>query len=262
MAQLEQVLHQFHEDLERAGHLLRLIKEFRRFAGSKPPVEVTDGTVAWLEASDLADVAPAVRTDLPILAGSILLYVCGRFEYFAREIVVALADEAAAQVSEYADLPDKLRAELKHKTLEVAQSPSRFGFTSPDAEQMLIALGQNLGGAGSVGAVTISSRVLSITESNMNSNTLVEVLKRVGVIDVWTDLGKQAPLKSYLSIGNDKESMLEAKVRLDSMMKDRNGVAHPTGANTFPDPDQVLESVAFLRVLSQVIIDVVRVPRQ
>nr|BFE53723.1 hypothetical protein GCM10017745_71500 [Saccharothrix mutabilis subsp. capreolus] len=254
-------LDQFHADLQRANHLLRLIKEFRRFAGSDVPAEIREGTVAWSEAADLADAAPHVRTDLPVLSGSILLYICGRFEHFVRELVVALADDMAAKASTYHALPDRLRNELRVKTLEVAQNPSRFGYSSTEAEQLVIGLAENLTGSNDVEGVSISSRVLSITETNMNPATLAEVLRRVDITDVWKELGKQSRLKAHLAKIADTECTNEAKARLEALMKDRNGIAHPTGANVFPGPDKVLEASEFLKVLSGVIADLVEVPR-
>jgi RiboL-PSP-HEPN len=261
MAQLDVVLDEFHADLERAGKLLRLIKHFRRFAGSSVPKEVLDDIVHWQEATELADVAPLVRTDLPILSGSILLYICGRFEYFVREVVVSLADDMAASVVSYTDLPEPVRAELWKRSLEVAQNPLRFGYAQTEAEQFLITLAQNVDMTRETGEVAISSKVLSITESNMQPRTLADIFKRVNITDLWNDVGKQAPLKAYLSKGSDKECREAAMARLEGMMKDRNGVAHPTGATFFPDTDIVLDSSEYLKVLSRVLVDLARVPR-
>lgn len=262
MSGLDFILKQFHKDLERAGHLLNLITEFRKFAGSDVPIDVESGRVAWPEAVKLAGIAPRVRTDLPVLSGSILLYICGRFEYFVREVVVFLADEMVTKVESFKDLPDRLKSELRSKTLEISQNPARYGYSHGEAEQLIISLARNLETSGvSSGAVSISSRVLSVTESNMNPRTLAEVLKRVDIRDVWTEIGKQAPLKAHLSKGSDRECSSEAQVRLEAMMKERNGVAHPTDATSFPGPGQVIEYSDFLKVLSRVIVDIALVPR-
>lgn len=260
MSTIDDALGQFHADLERADHLLALVKSFRSFAGSDIPTEVSDGSVPWDEALTLERSARAVRTDLPILAGSILLYLCGRFEYFIRELVTVLADEMAAKAANFTDLPEGVRKELHARTLEIAQSPGRYGFSVAESEQLIIQLGSNLGGAADT-PVSISSRVLSVTEANMSSRTLAEVLKRVDIREVWSDIGKQAPLKAHLATISDRECTGEAVSRLDAMMKERNAVAHPTGATTFPDPDQVIESSRFLRILSTVLLDIARIPR-
>jgi len=256
------MLAQFHLDLDRAGHLLRLIKEFRTFAGGAVPPEVIDGSITWTESTDLIDTANQVRTDLPILAGSILLYVCGRFEYFVRELLAAMADDLAANATVYSDLPESVRSELMSGTLEVAKNRHRFGYTTSAVEQLLISLAKSLDVPVPGDPVSISSRVLSLTEANMNSRTLGDIFKRVNISGIWSEIGKQAPLKTYLAKVTDGDCTAEAMIRLDKMMTDRNGIAHPTGTTTFPDPDQVIESSEFLRVLSSTLVDLSRVPRR
>lgn len=264
MTQLDDVLEQFHADLARAGHLLRLVKEFRAFAGSQVPTELGSGQVPWAEAVALAQTAPAVRTDLPILSGSLLLYLCGRFEYFIREVIVSLADDIASRVSSYVDLPVRLREELRVRTLEVASNPGRFGYNETEADQLIDTLAQSLSispQASPPATIRISSSVLAITDANMNSRVVAEVFKRVDFTDFWSEVGKQAPLKAHVAQAEDRQCKVEAIARLEALMKQRNSVAHPTATTTFPDPDQVLDSVKFLKVLSQVIIDLARIPR-
>jgi RiboL-PSP-HEPN len=254
----------FHQDLERAEHLLRLVKSFREFGTSSPPAQMSDGSVEWAEALNLAEAAPKVRTDLPLLSGSLLLYVCGRFEYFVRELIVALADDMAANVQNYSDLPERLRTELELRTLEVAQNPRKYGYEPNHARQCLVLHASNLSATSgpTSASITISSRVLTITDANMNSRMLADLFKRVNIVDLWSDLGKQAPLKAKLGKAGDKECTGEAVSLLDEMMRDRNSIAHPSGSFSFPDPDQVLESVDFLKTLSVVLVDVVQVPRK
>lgn len=258
---LDHVLEQFHADLQRAEHLLNLVKAFKKFATSSIPIEIENTSVVWPAAVGLAESAPRVRTDLPIFSGSILVYVCGRFESFIREVVIMMADEMATGVKTFGELPEVVRTHLQSRTLEISQNPRRFGFAEAEVEGLIIALGQNLLTPPTAGAVTISSKVLAVTESNMNSRTLADVFKRVNVNGLWSDLGKQAPLKSHLSMGGDKECTTEASSRLDTIMRERNSIAHPVGTFTFPDPDQVLESVHFLKVLSRIVIDLTQVPR-
>ena len=260
-ADLSPVLNDFHTDLDRAEHLLALIDAFRDFGGATPPTELTEGVVAWPEAIALADIAPRVRTDLPILSGSILLYVCGRFEYFARQVVVGLADAMAAGATAYNALPDRVRKELRSRTLDIAQNPVRFGYSESEAEALIVALAGNLTSPHAASEVVITSNVLTVTETNMNPGTLADLLKRVEVTDLWREIGKQAQLKAHLSRSGDRECQTEATTRLENIMKLRNDVAHPTGSNSFPSPESVREAVGFLQVLSRVIVDVVLVPR-
>lgn len=260
MTQLSNILQQFHDDLDRASDLLSLIRAFRTFGGSAAPVEVEDATVPWPEALELARSAPLVRTDLPIMSGSILLYLSGRFENFVRELVMALGDEYASKASAYEELPQSVRDEIFQRTLEVAKSPTKYNYRASDVQRIVSALADSLDSSrGS--SVVIESRLLAITDANMHARMMAEIFKRVGIEQLWRELGKQAPLKTYLGKADDGQCTAAASARLDAMMKERNGVAHPTAATTFPDPDQVQEMVEFLRVLSRVVVDLALIPR-
>src|SRR4051794_35301538 len=116
MDQLNAILDQFRRDLSRAEDLLGLIDSFRDFAASSA-ARRHELDVEWPEAASLAAVAPQVRTDLPILSGAILLYVCGRFEYFVRELIVAMADELVAQAASFDQLPTRVQQTIRAKTL-------------------------------------------------------------------------------------------------------------------------------------------------
>ena len=260
MTALDEVLEEFHTDLERAEHLLGLIKAFRAFAAANPPDEIASGAVHWPEAVELRASAAALRTDLPVLSGSLLLYICGRFEFFIREVVTSLADDLTGRAATFNDLPARVQEELRARTLDVAQSPAKYGYTKDAADQLLFDLTKILVEPTSP-MVGLSSRVLSITESNMHSRAVADVLKRVNISDLWNELGKQAPLKVLFSDGAERQCTVAVTSRLDLIMQERNGVAHPTASTTFPDPDQVLDSVEFFRVLSRVMVDVVKVPR-
>lgn len=261
MTQLDTILGLFHDDLRRTRELLELTKEFRNFAGSTVPSEVKDGTISWPEAMSLASAAPRVRTDIPILSGSMLLYICGRFEYFVREVVLALADDIVSKVTDYEQLSAKIRDEILAKTLDVVQNHSRYGYTKSEAEQMLISLGANLDTSGSGVAPAVELRVLTLTEANMHSRTVSEVLRRVNITDLWTEVGRQAVLKVHLSVSADRECKEQATSKLDALMKERNSIAHPTGVTAFPDPDRVIESANFLQLLSQILVDIAKIPR-
>jgi len=256
MSSLEQVYEQFDSDVRRAEHLLTLISGFREFGASTSPNGDQD-EVLWPEAQALYGQSREKRTDLPVLSGSLQLYLAGRFEYCIRQVVEVVADEIGSRVCDYSGLPEQIRKELKAKTLEIAQNPARYGYDDSQAEALLSAymLSKSTNGR----PVAIDSSVLSLTDSNMKDRVLADVLKRIGMQEVWVGIGKQATMKLELEKSSDGEATKEAQVRLNSIMDERNQVAHPTSNTVFPDPDQVAKTARFLRVLARTIIDLAKV---
>ncbi len=254
---LDEVLNDFRADVSRAEHLLTLVKTFREFGASAPPQAIIDATVPWPEATALHDSSRLRRTDLPVLSGSLQLYLAGRFEYCIRQVVQVIADEIASRAMKYSDLPDSLRTELKCRTIDVAQNPRRYGYDEFQAEALLASLVANLQSV--AGPLAVNSNVLSITESNMKDRVLAELLKRVGMNDFWKEVGKQANVKLHLETMTDGETTAEAQTRLNALMDERNQVAHPTSSTQFPDPDQVLKAASFLNTLASVTVDLAKV---
>lgn len=256
MSGLDLVLADFRTDVERAEHLLALVKNFREFGASVPPVEDTD-VEPWPAAVSLHEESKLRRTDLPVLSGSLQLYLAGRFEYCVRQIVEVVADELATRATTYNDLPVAIRSELKIRTLEVAQNPRRYGYDDGQSDVLLSALVATMGCASP--PVSISSAVISLTESNMKDRVLADLLKRVGMQDFWRDVGRQATIKLALEKAADGEATAEAQSRLNAIMDERNQVAHPTSSTQFPDPDQVLKAAHFLKTLASTTVDLAKV---
>lgn len=248
----DQVLSDFNADLDRIKRLLELIKGFREFGGSSPPEE-WDLAGSWGEAESLLEASKARRTDLPYLSGSLLLYLAGRFEYFARQLVQSTAEALADSAGGYAGLPAEIRSELRTRSLDVIREPRRYGFDEAQATTLLVDLARGVSGVG--GATSIHAEVLAITESNMKDRVLANLLKRVGMNNVWREVGKQAKMKLALGATSDGEATVEAQTRLNALMDDRNQIAHPTSSTTFPDPDQVLAMANFIGVLAEVLIE-------
>ncbi|GAB37134.1 hypothetical protein GOOTI_266_00230 [Gordonia otitidis NBRC 100426] len=248
-------------DIDRTVRLLELLPSLRNFAASVTGRENAElGESDWAEAHDLAEKATGARQDLPIVAASLHQYLCGRFEYFVRDIVQAIADERSSEFSSYADLPDKMRAELYQLTISVAGNPGRYRYSDMEAHSFLKALADNLVGD-RYDPLNVKSEILAITESNMTQRTIVEVFKRVGLEDIWSTMAQQAALRSHLGAKDQGECSKLAISKLSKIMNDRNSFAHPTSSTTFPDPEQVLSTCEFFRAFSSVMVDVAKLPR-
>lgn len=257
MDRLDTALTDLISDFERAEHLIRLITQFRDFGASSVPAPNEDEKPLWQEASDLWTASQNRRTDLPVLSGSLLLYLAGRFEYYVRTIVEIAAEDIASQCREFGDLPPRLKKELINRTAEVVQNPRRYGYDNFQIEGFIVTLADGLKASTSI--ASINSGCLSSTDANLRPEVLADLLKRIGMDNVWQDVGKQAKTKLHLRITVDADATAEAKSRLNSIMEDRNRIAHPTNTTTFLGPDKVLEATRFLKMLSEVLVDILRV---
>ena len=249
------VYHDFSSDLKRIEHLVELIRGLREFAGSELPdsYELSE----WIESKDLWEKAKDRRTDLPLITGSLLMYLAGRFEFFVRQLVEITAEEMAGAVDSFNKLPEKYRSCLKNQVLELAQNPRRYGYDDVAAEGCLKDFSHLIDGDYDPNRVSVA--LLALTESNMKARVLADISKRLGMENLWKDLGKQSQLKLVLEKPSDGEATREAQSRLDTLMNERNGLAHPSGEKTFPDPEKVGETTRFVSALGQALTDLFRV---
>lgn len=229
------------------------MKGFKEFASTKVPDALSKEEIEWQSAITLHAAASTVRTDLPILAGSIQLYICGRFEYFVRELVGAVADGLVASCKSAEELPEVMRKTLRTKTMEVALNPRRYGYDQHEADLFLLALSKLISPGANEENWDISSEILTLTESNMNQRTLVDLFRRVGIENIWQEVGKQTKIKIYFSQKNDSPS--NAQKELDTIMSERNAIAHPTGETSFPDTDKVLGYIEYFKLISGILVE-------
>lgn len=257
MDRLELAYEEFAADIKRIEHLVELVKSIRKFGATSPEEAGGNDANVWEEAQVLWRQSKERRTDLPIVSGSLLMYMAGRFEFFVRQLVEVTAEEMASGVDSYGNLPDKFRVHLKSQTLEVVQNPRRYGYDDVVADGYLKDFARLLDG--NYHATMVSATLLSLTDANLKSRMLTDITKRLGLENIWKDLGKQAFLKIALDTATDGETTAEAQSRLDAVMDERNSLAHPTSDMTFPDPEKVMETAKFLSALSQALRDLFRV---
>lgn len=137
MDRLEIAYEDFVADIRRIENLVELIHSIRRFGAADAEQTEGEKTKVWEEAYQLLAQSKERRTDLPIMTGSLLMYMAGRFEYFVRQLVEITAEEMASSVDSYQKLPDKFRSHLKSQTIEVLQNPRRYGYDEIIADEYL-----------------------------------------------------------------------------------------------------------------------------
>lgn len=253
---LDTPLREFHQDLDRLEALVKLIDELRGFGAVTPPDANGDG--------QFGEIARILRlstrnqsADFPILAGTLTLYLAGRFEHFVRTAFEVTCDAYAAKCQKFSDLPEKVRNNLISMTAEVLNSPAKYGFDYLRAYSFVLNLAGNL--EASVGLGEINSACLSITNQNMTPPILAELFKRIGIHSLWAEMGKQAQMKIYFELDRDQDVEREAKALLDNLMSTRNMVAHPSGSPEFPDANKVSSYIKFIKMLSIVLVEICRV---
>lgn len=247
-------LQAFLEDLERVRKLLEMLQSIRGFAAQD--ATGADPEYGFVVASlEVRDVVRLRSAELPILSGTLLLYLAGRFENFARDSFELLCDLMAERCSRLADLPLKMRTELVRLTAEAVAAPAKYSFDEIEVQAFVTTLAGNMTASSGLGKV--NSRCLSVTSVNMGARMVAELFKRAGIDHLWQDIGRQAPLRAWLGIEQDSQATAEVQTRLDQLMKLRNGIAHPTSDTSFPDLDQVLSYVEFLKHISTTLVSVV-----
>jgi hypothetical protein len=198
-----------------------------------------------------------LAVDLPILSGTLLLYLAGRFEHFVRMSFQAHCDSLAEKCKRFDQLPSKMQNSLRAWTATVCIKPSKYGFDELEASGFITSLAANFAATEVLG--TVNSACLSVTEGNMNPGTLAELYGRLAVSNLWSELSKQATLKAYLEVEKDQDAEKQAKTRLEDIMRIRNQIAHPSGSPVFPGAEQVASAVEYLAVLAGTLTGISRV---
>ena len=197
MDRLETAADELRADLDRVRNLLDLLKQLREF-GAAPIPKDGDCKEVWPNAVGLWEESRNRRTDLPVASGSLMLYVVGRFEYFVRTITEIGAEELAEHCERFSDLPVRLQKELVKQTAEVLRHPAKYGYGLEEAEKFVLSLADGIRASGSI--PDINSACLSVTESNMWPTTVAELLGRIGVENVWLEIGKQTQTKLHFQV--------------------------------------------------------------
>ena len=248
-------LQELEVDFERLLRLLQLLEQVREFGALESSSNAEGGDFAD-SARRLRDSVSSSSPDLAVLSGTLLLYAAGRFEHFARQLCEALCDTFATRAARYTDLPPAMQLHLITKTVEVLASPGRFGFDEIEARALIVTLARNLEADGDLGSV--NSAAMSVTTTNMTQQALSELFKRLGLASLWSDVSKQAALKTHFATDKDSEASRLAHETLDEIMRTRNLIAHPTGSPEFPDVAKVATHVRYLRVLARTVTDVIK----
>jgi len=253
---LDAPLREFHDELQRLKNLVDLIEKLRgmgsaSFSDKRFPDDFEKIAI------ELSQQVHNLDADIPILSGTLILYLAGRFENFIRTSFEALCESYAEKCMKFEDLPSKMQNELISQTAKVIAQPKRYGFDGTHVHSFVANLSENMQAKNGLGQ--INSSCLSITEQNMRSDTLAELYRRVGISSLWTEISKQSKLKGYFKIAEDRPIEQKSKAYLNEIMDVRNTIAHPSTMPTFPDSQQIKGYIDFLNIFGEVLTEVCRV---
>lgn len=255
MDALQPQLDEFVADLARLDSLLALLSAVRELAVAAPTITASDPFHDAAVA--LRDQVRAAGADLPVLGGTLLLYLTGRFEFFAKSQLETLCEALADKCQTFDQLPETLRTSLVSMTADHISRPSRYGLDPIQVRGLVTTLATNIQSGSGVGI--INAACLSVTDRNMTSEMLADLFKRADVKYLWRELAKQARIKVFYGHAVDADVERAAKAELDSLMNLRNSIAHPSTATSFPDLTNVRRAVTFLVYLAETITDVCRI---
>lgn len=237
-------LGEFKGDLAHVRAVVQLLTLLRELGASDEP---TGGD--WPVAIQTREYVRGHSAAIPIVAGTVLLYVVGRFEHFAKVLLRTTCDLIASKCQSFDDLPEEMTSALRSMTADVMSHRRRYGYDQVQADVFVMTLATNLQATGGLGS--INSECLSLTDTNLNPGTLAALFKRAGINNLWSQIGKQAPMKTALEVEKDADADRAAQVRLEDLMNRRNQIAHPNGAPTFPDTNRLTQDIDFVEVVAE-----------
>ena len=181
----------------------------------------------------------------PSLDGSILL-LAAALEQFVTDVILAFTAQLPDRISTYADLPSVIQSANERLTGE-ALSQSRSRFTAFDRQRFVDNLRNCQAG---VVPYVLNGEAIALNNRNLNSNTLRELIGRLGVTDIWTVVGSTRPLKRWSGPGGTKAAQSRAKNLLNELIDNRNRIAHRVEGTT-PGPDIVRSYLRFEQALAR-----------
>lgn len=255
---MDPILQEFEQDLDRIKGQLDFIEKLRDFAKHDCDASDQGKERDFLNnAVTVHEAANRVHASFPMLTGTLLLYLAGRFEEFTRTSFEDLCQRLVQRAQAFDKLPKKMRDSAIVFTALVMQTPRKFGHAEGGVRTFVSTLSENLRGENPL--TRVNHECLSITESNMRAEVFADLFSRVGVSSIWKQIGQQAQMQTYFETQDSGNAESQAKRELDKLMDLRNKVAHPSGTIEWPSTDTVIRYVNYIRILARSLTDLIGV---
>lgn len=231
---MDEILREYIEDMKSVENIINLIDSLRIASAINIDNDVDE--LKYKPIIDLHNQTTQCKLSLPILPGTLVLYLGGRFEFFVKTIFEELCLDIASRCNSYKQLPRSMRENLLKFTAEVIANPRKYGHGDKGVESFIRNTNDNV----NLDKVdNINSVCLSITYENMRPETLKDLFERIGAQNTWTTLAEQAEIKVFLKTNNTEQAKKLAQKHLNDFMDIRNKIAHPSKDITWPDIDTV-----------------------
>lgn len=181
----------------------------------------------------------------PGLDGAILL-LAAAFEKFVGDVIMEFATALPNVVPVYRDLPNAVRSANERLTgLALNGSRSRF------SDYELRSFVDNLRGC-HVGSTpyVLNGAAMALNQRNVTSTVLRELIGRLGISEVWDQLGATTTLKRWSGRGGAKVAISRAQNQLNELMRNRNQIAHGV-AHTTLGAEVIRNYMRFERALAR-----------
>lgn len=245
------LFNEFKRDLDHLRKLILLTDDIKGFSANSVVGNTHNSDNEFLTKSlNLQTVARDANVGLTFVAGTLVLYLAGRFEFYVRGVFEELALAIADRCVKFDNLPKEFKENLFLYTAEVMKAPRKYGHAENGRNTFITNLSNNING---LDLTSINVKCLSITTENMRSGVLGDLYSRLGVKDVWVKIGQNTRIQVFFENGVPVQATDEAKRKLDNFMDVRNMVAHPSDSFSWPDSSTVLNFLNFIEELSFVL---------
>ena len=186
----------------------------------------------------------------PSLDGSVLL-LAAAFEQFVSDVMNSFVAELPYKVPVYEDLPNAIRSANERLTGEaLSQGGSRFDKLD------LYRFVENLRNCqAGISPYVLNGEAISLNYRSLNSRTLRDMLTRLGVQDVWKEIGSTRILQMWSGPGGARVARPRATNSLNELIDNRNKIAHRVGSTTL-GPDTIRSYLRFERALARSLVKV------
>lgn len=248
---MDPIAKDFNDDLERILGQIHLIDLLASFVVYETPYIDGESLDFFHCASNIQSTVRANHANFPIARGTLVLYMCGRFESMVRTMFEDLCQRLVSSAKEYKRLPKRMQDNLPLYTAKVIAEPRKYGHAESGVRTFVSILAENLQPNASIEKV--NHQCLSITDANMKSEVLAELFGRVGAGNVWQLVAQQLPMRTFFKEADVGAVESKAKRTLNDLMDMRNKIAHPSGGFDWPSSEYIKDAISFLRILAKVL---------